>query len=101
MLILVDTDRACLAAGHRYRDDFLGEITRRDRLSCALLRADRESVLIGPRYLDLLGDVLAGLRHRVDAILRLHQRIDEAPADGGIENLGGARERLRRLAHHE
>ena len=40
-------------------------------------------------------------RHRVDAVLRLHQRIDEAPADGGVVDLGRALERFRRLAHHE
>ncbi len=101
MFVLVDGYRSGLAAGHRDRGDFLGEIARRDRLSRALLRADRERVLIGPRHLKLLGDVLAGLRHRIDAVLRLHQRIDEAPADGGVENLGGARKRFRRLAHHE
>ena len=34
------------------------------------------------------GDVLAGLRHRIDAVLRLHQRVDEAPADRGVVDLG-------------
>jgi hypothetical protein len=39
----------------------------------ALLRADRHRVLVGARHLEFLGDVLAGLRHRIDAVLRLHQ----------------------------
>ena len=39
------------------------------------------------------GDVLRGLGHRVDAILRLHQRVDEAPADRRVLDLRGARER--------
>jgi hypothetical protein len=33
--------------------------------------------------------------------LRLHQRIDEAPADGGVVDLGRALERFRGLAHDE
>ncbi len=73
MLVLVDADRAGLAAGHRHRRDLLGEITRGDGRTGALLRADRERILIGARNLEFLGDVLAGLRHRVDAVLRLHQ----------------------------
>ena len=51
------------------------------RLAGALLRAQRKGVLVGARHLVFLGDVLAGLRHRIDAVLLLHQRIDEAPAD--------------------
>ena len=101
MLVLVDDDGPSLAARHRHRRDFLGEIAGRDRSACALLRADRHRILVGARHLEFLGDVLAGLRHRIDAVLRLHQRIDEAPANGGVVNLGRARERFRRLAHHE
>ena len=41
------------------------------------------------------GDVLGGLGHRVDAVLRLHQRIDEAPADGGVVDRRCARTRCR------
>ena len=48
-----------------------------------------------------LRHVLAGLGHRVDAVLLLHQRIDEAPADGGVVDLGVARERGFRLGQHE
>ena len=35
----------------------------------------------------------AGLRHRVDAVLLLHQRVDEAPADRRVVDLGVAREK--------
>lgn len=101
MLVLVDGDRAGLAAGNGDRGDFFGEIAGRNRGARALLRADREGVLIRARDLEFLGDVLAGLGHRVDAILRLQQRIDEAPADRGVEDLSRARERFLRLAHHE
>ena len=38
-------------------------------------------------------DVLAGLGHRIDAVLLLEQRIDEAPADGRVEHLHVACER--------
>ena len=101
MFVLVDRGRAGLAAGNRDRRDLLGKITGSDGLAGALLRADRERVLVRPRDLEFLGDVLAGLGHGVDAVLRLHQRVDEAPADGGVENIGGAGKCLRRLAHHE
>src|SRR6202051_4767474 len=101
MFVLVDVDGSGLAAGYRYRRNLLGEIARRDRLPGTLLRADRKRVLIGARDLEFLGDVLAGLGHGVDAVLRLHQGIDEAPADGGVVDVGRARKRFRRLAHHE
>ena len=70
-------------------------------LGGALLRAQRKRVLILARHLEFLGDVLAGLGHGVDAVLRLHQRIDEAPAERGIVNFGRARKRLAGLAHDE
>ena len=54
----------------------------------ALLRAQRERVLVGARDLVFVGDVLGRLRHRIDAVELLHQRIDEAPADRRVENLG-------------
>jgi hypothetical protein len=33
--------------------------------------------------------------------LRLHQRVDEAPADGGVVNLGSALECFGRLTHYQ
>ena len=101
MLIGVDLDGLALAAGNFDRDDFLGEVTGGDRLAGALLRADGKGVLIGARYLEIRRHVLAGLRHGVDAVLLLHQRVDEAPADGGVEDFGMAREGFLRLALHE
>ena len=53
------------------------------------------------RDVEVLGHVLAGLRHGIDAVLLLHQRIDEAPADGGVVDLGIAREGRLGLRHHE
>ena len=101
MLVLVDHDRPALAAGRLDRDDLLGEIAGRDRCSGAPLRAQREGVLVGARHLEFLGDVLAGLRHGIDAVLGFEHRIDEAPADRGVVDLGGALERFLRLAHDE
>ena len=101
MLVLLDLDRPALAAGNFDRDDLLGEIARRHRLARALLRAHRKSILVGARDLIFLGDVLAGLGHGVDAVLRLEQRIDEAPAERGVVDIGAALERLLRLAHDQ
>jgi hypothetical protein len=68
---------------------------------CWLRSAKAEGILIGAADAELLGDVLGGLRHRVDAVLLLHQLVDEAPADGGVVDLVGTREGGRRLGHHE
>src|ERR1043166_4732412 len=98
MLVLVDYDWSGLAARRLDRDDLLGEISARDRLAGALLGAPREGVLIGAGDLKLLGHVLAGLRHGVDAVLRLHHWIDEAPADRGVVHFRVARAGFGRLA---
>src|SRR5262249_61293435 len=98
MLVLVDLDRPGLASRHLNRDDFLGEIARRDGLAGTLLRSQRKGILVGARDLEFLGDVLASLRHGIDAILLFHQWIDEAPANRGVVDLSRAGERLRRLA---
>src|SRR5262249_55439183 len=79
-----------LPPGPLHRHDLLGEIAARHRLGGALLRAQRQRILILASHLVVGGDVLAGLAHGVDAILRLHERIDEAPADGGVEHFGAA-----------
>ena len=98
---LAHGDRPGLAARHDHRLDLLGEEARGLRLRGALLRAERKRVLVLARDLVILGDVLGRLRHGVDAVLLLHQRIDEAPADGGVLDRGAPLERLLRLAHHE
>src|SRR5512141_547839 len=101
MLVLVDFHRLALATSNLDRNDFPGEIARSNGLAGALLRPDGESVLVGTADLEFLGDVLAGLRHGIDAVLLLHQRIDETPADGGVEDLDRARERFLCLALDE
>ena len=101
MLVLVDGDRPRFAAWRRDRHDLFGEIAGGDSLAGALLRAQREGVLIGARDLEFLGDVLAGLGHRVDAVLRFEHRIDEAPAERGVVDFRRAGECLAGLAHDE
>ena len=101
MLVLVDHDRAGLAARRFDRDDLLGEIAGGGGARGALLRAQRERILVLARHLIFLGDVLAGLGHRIDAVARLHRRIDEAPAERGVVGLDRARKRLARLAGDE
>jgi hypothetical protein len=101
MLVLVDGHRAGFAARRRNRNDLFGEIAGRRGFAGALLRAEREGVLIRARDLEFLGDVLAGFRHRIDAVLRLEHRIDETPADRGVVDFRRARKRLAGLGHDE
>ena len=102
VLVLAHRHRAGLAARHGHRLDLLGEDSPPPAPSparCCERSANASWSL--RRDLVVLGDVLGRLRHRVDAVLLLHQRIDEAPADGGVLDLGAALERLLRLAHDE
>ena len=66
----------------------------------ALLRAQREGVLVGASNAVLAREVLRGLRHRIHAVGRRHRRIDEAPAERGVLELLFAAERRVGLAHH-
>ena len=61
---------------------------------CWLRRAKCVLILAGD--VELLGYVLRGFRHGVDAVRGLHRGIDEAPADGGVVDLGAAARRPRR-----
>jgi hypothetical protein len=101
MLVAIHLHDLALAACDRHRDDLLSEpaaLLRSDRL---LLARQCEAILRLTRHAVLGSDVLCRLGHRVDAVLRLHQRVHEAPADRGVEDLGIAAERARRLALHE
>src|SRR5206468_6377238 len=60
-----------------------------------------EAVLIAARDAVVLGDVLRGLAHRIDAVPLAHLRIHESPANAGVEHLDVARPWLARLRHHE
>ena len=99
MLVRVDHRPADLAA--RSRPARSPRRNSRPRSPCRRAAASASAKASWSARVDLefLRDVLAGLRHRIDAVLLLHQRIDEAPADGGVVDFGRARERLGRLAH--
>ena len=74
MLVGVDDLGLALALRDRDRNDLLapgGPLLRR---LARMLAAQREGVLVVAADLEILGDVLAGLRHRIDAVLLLHQR---------------------------
>jgi len=67
----------------------------------ALLAAKSEEILILARNMKFLGDDFAGFGHGVGAVFGLHQRVDEAPADGGVFEFRGAREGTVGFAHDE
>ena len=77
-LVAQYAQRFLLRARHVHRDDLEREAPVLLGRARALLAAHRERVLILARDLELLGHVLAGLGHRIDAVLRLEQRVDEA-----------------------
>ncbi len=101
MLVARDDQRIAFLLRNRDRDDFLGERAVLLRTRSLLLAAQREQILIGAADVVVDRDVLGRLRHRIDAIQLFHQRIDEAPADRRIVDVGLARECARGLAHHE
>ena len=96
-----DERRLALALRNLHRHELAREEAAPGSRRRALLTAQREAVLIRARDVELRGDVLAGLRHGVDAEAFLQARIDETPADGGVEDLGVAAEGTVRLRHHE
>ena len=71
------------------------------RAGALLASATRRHPGLRGRYLKILGHVLRRLGHGIDAVLLLHQRVDEAPADGGVVDLGLAGKGRVGLAHHE
>src|SRR3546814_15811278 len=97
----IDHGHLALAAGNLDGDDLAGQPPALGRRLALLLAAEGEGVLVLAADLELLGDVLAGLRHGVGAVELLHLRIDEAPAAGGVVDLGGAGEGGSGLGHHE
>ncbi len=82
-------------------DDLLGKAAALLRPDGARLALGGIGILIGARDLVLGRDILRRLRHGLDAILRLHQRVDEAPADRRVVDFGTAREGRLRFGHHE
>ena len=88
MLVEQDAHGVALLLHDVDADDFLGQRAITLRAGRFLLARERERVLIRTAHAELDGDVFRGLRHRIDAVLTLHQRIDETPADGRVVNVG-------------
>ncbi|MNZ82899.1 hypothetical protein D3C78_1016110 [compost metagenome] len=100
MLVVLDNGFAFFV-GDAHRHDLFSEETCGLGGCGTLLATQGEGVLIGTRDLVIVGDVVGGLRHGIDAVLGFHQRVDEAPADGGVFELHVARKSGIGLAHHE
>ncbi len=96
---LVGVDRVAAVDGDR--GDLALEdagVARRDR---RLVRAQREAVLVGARDLVALGHVLGRLAHALGRMALRHTRVDEAPADRRVGDLGNAAgKRAVGLEHH-
>ena len=88
MLVAIDRHRLALLLRHVNGDDLLRERAVGLRTSGALLAAQREAVLRIARDAEVHCDVFSRLGHRIDAVLLAHRLVDEAPADGRIEDLG-------------
>src|SRR5262249_29409742 len=100
-VVLVALDRTGFSARSFAGADFFSEVSRSDCLAGSLLGARRKNILVRAWNLEFAADVLTGLGHRVDAVLLLHQRIDEAPADGRVVDFCRTGESFLRLALHE
>ena len=81
------------------RNELVGEPAGLLRGRPAPLRLEREGVLVLARDVPALGDVLAGLPHRLEREHRLEPRVREAPAEHGVvERPVAARPRRRRAS---
>ncbi len=100
MFVAVDDHGRATPGGNRHRNDFQRESSRRLRRKRPLLAAQGEGILVRARDAEAFGDVLAGLRHRIHAVLLPDQRIDEAPAERRIRELQVARECGIGFGHH-
>src|SRR5579864_3177171 len=101
MFVLGKKHRIALFLRDGNRDNFLAHTARADGVCGALLAAQREEVLIPARDVKLLSDDFTGFRHRIGSVLGFHQRVDEAPANGGVLELRGTGEGAVRFAHYK
>ena len=83
-------DRLALRLRHHHRHDLVHEAAFLDGRDRALVRSQRELVLLLARHAASLGDVLAGLTHRVGVVHLGQVRVGEAPAEGRVEHLARA-----------
>lgn len=101
VLVPLDRDADAALARHCDRRDLAREEAGVLGRLGPQLRPQRESVLVGPGDAELRGNVLGRLGHGIRAVGGLHGTVDEAPADGGVEQLGPTGKSLGGLALHE
>ena len=66
-----------------------------------MLAAQRKGILILAADVEFFGHDLYRFGHGIDAVLGLHQRIDEAPTDRRVLNLHATRKRCVCFAHNK
>ena len=85
-----------------HRHELIGEAAGFLRIRPTPLGAPGERVLFLPRHIPALRHVFARLTHRRPRVVRLVERVDEAPAERRVvERAVAARERRLRLRRHE
>lgn len=87
MFIGIDHDGITLALRDADGRDLLRKAAAVDGSRGMRLRPGREVILIDADDTLVSGDILARLWHGIDTVLRLHRRVDEAPADGRVRRL--------------
>ena len=101
MLVLVDDDRITFFLRDRNWRYLSVKEAALLRLQRIRLRAQRHFVLRFTPDFELIGDVLSGLGHGVNAVFFFHQFVDEAPADGGVVHRVVATKRAVHFWHHK
>ena len=86
MFVFTDHDRF-IAVRHRHWRYLLSQPASRLRVRSALLAAPGVCVLARARNLKLARKIVRGLRHRIDAIARLHHRVDATPSERTVLEL--------------
>ncbi|EGE61062.1 hypothetical protein RHECNPAF_1260041 [Rhizobium etli CNPAF512] len=101
MLVPFDDDGIALALRNGHRGDLLRQPSIRLRGRRLRLAAHGKGILVRAADMIVLGDILACFRHGIDAVLLLHHRIDETPADRRVVNFGRPRKGRLGLRHDE
>src|SRR6476661_8182000 len=100
MFVLINDD-AVAAIADLHCSDLFGQPTFRPCARSALLAAQCICVLAVACNALLASKVVRGLRHRIDAIARLHHWIDAAPSKSAVLQFLLATESRFGLRHHK
>ncbi len=84
MFVRVHDDGIAASLRHADGHDFFGEHTGFDSRFRPLLAAQGERILVLAGNTEIVGDILRGLRHRIDAVLLLQFTVHETPAERGV-----------------